>query len=335
MKVVFERNETADVSAIQSVSVVHASRIKVRVKHKMEKTDKQKVSYLIYPCSRYTRRRLPKLAETIKEELVSLSRAPDMPIEQVIKLTAWGRGHLQVRMDTDSRASTQGLASLCWHWSLGRKPKDEELELRTGLSADEIEKIASPDIYKQFIEDLMLESYDTPDKFKWWLRDWGPNMPAKLGEHMRISENTAAELINSGAEQYNIDLGNLKNSLTSFESERTIGSGRNSVYLYYYQWDRDSAESKGQSVWECKIGKAERPLQERLREQATDPENFKLGLHIQTDNSVEIEGRIHAELKEREKHLCESLRTEWFRTNPCEVEEIYNFIGESSRESAS
>lgn len=239
-------------------------------------------------------------------------------------------------MDTDSRASTQGLVYLCWHWSLGRKPKDEELELRTGLSADKIEKIASPDIYKQSIEDLMLESYDTPDKFKWWLRDWGQNMPARLSKHMRISENTATELINSVAEQYNIDLGDLKSSLTSFESERTIGSGRNSVYLYYYQWDRDSAESKGQSVWECKIGKAERPLQERLREQVTDPENFKLGLHIQTDNNpAEIEKLIHDELKERGQHIKRALRTEWFLTSPNEVEEIYNFIGEISHKNAS
>ncbi len=335
MKVIFQGNHTADVSEIQSVSVIPASkRIEVHLKRKTGETE-EKVCDLIYPGSRYARRLLPKLAETIKEELVSLSTAPDMPIEQVIKLTAWRRGHLQVRMDTDSRASTQGLASLCWHWSLGRKPKDEELELRTGLSADDIEKIASPDIYKQSIKDLMLESYDTPDKFKWWLRDWIPNMPAKLGEHMRISENTATELINSGAEQYNIDLGNLTGSWSLSKSERTIGSGRNSVYLYYYQWDRDSAESKGQSVWECKIGKTTRPLQKRLREQATDPENFKIGLHIKTDKPKETEDIIKDTLKERKKHLCESLRTEWFRTNPSEVEEIYNFIGESSRESAS
>lgn len=89
MKVVFQGSHTADVSAIQSVSVDQRSgRIEICVKHKKEKTGKQKVSYLIYPGSRYARRLLPKLAETIKEELVSLSRAPDMPIEQVIKLTA-------------------------------------------------------------------------------------------------------------------------------------------------------------------------------------------------------------------------------------------------------
>ncbi len=335
MKVVFEGNYTADVSAIQSVSVDQRSgRIEICVKHKKEKTGKQKVSYLIYPGSRYTRRLLPKLAETIKEELESLSRAPDMPIEQVIKLTAWQRGHLQVRMDTDSRASTQGLVYLCWHWPSGRKPADEQLEFRTGLNADEIEKIASTDLYKQRVEVSMLESYDTPDKFKWWLRDWGSNMPAKLGKHMRLCEEFTTELITSTAERHGVDLGNLKsNSAIFFKAEKTIGSGRNSVYLYYYQWDRDSAKSNGLNVWECKIGRAaEHQLEKRLRAQATDPENFKLGLHIQTDNSAEIEGRIHDELKEREKHLCESLRTEWFLTSPSEVEDIYNFIGENSHD---
>ena len=335
MKVICEGNDTVDVSAIQSISVVHAStRIKVRVKYKTKKTSKQKGSYLVYPCSRYSRRHLPESAKTIAEELRSLSRAPDMPIEQVVELTAWRNGHLQIRMDADSRASTQGLASLCWYWPLGQTPKDEQLELRTGLSADEIEKIASRDIYKQSIEALMLETYNNADEFKWWLRDYGRNMPKQFGKRMRLSEATATELITSASEQHGINLGNLKGSSAIFESEMTVGSGRQSVYLYYYQWDRDNAKSKSRSVWECKIGKAE-CLQRRLKEQATDPEKFKLGLHIKTDRPKRIEDIIHDELKKRGKHIGKSLRKEWFLTSPSEVEEIYSFIGKNYRESAS
>ncbi len=335
MKVVFEENKTADVSEIQSVLIITAAkRIEVHVEHKTERTGKQKISYLTYPSAKYSRCHLPESAEMIAKELEDLSKEPDKPIEQVIELTAWRNGHLQVRMDADSRDSARGLALLCWNWPLYENPSDEELNFRTGFKAADIKTVASTDTYKQSVKALMLETYNTAD-FKWWLRDYGRDMPRRFGNRMRFSEDAAAELINSIAEQYGIDLGDLKSSLTSFESERTIGSGRNSVYLYYYQWDRDSAESEGQSVWECKIGKTTRPLQKRLREQVTDPENFKLGLHIQTDNSVEIEGRIHDELKKREKHLCESLRTEWFLTSPSEVEKIYKFIGESSRESAS
>ncbi len=334
MKVVFQGNETADVSEIQSVFVnTTAKRIEVCVKHKTEKTGKQKVSYLADPRLSYSRRHLPESAKKIVKELESLSKAPDMPIQRVVKLTAWRNGHLQVEMDTDSHVSARGLALLCWDWPFDQNPSDEELKFRTGFRDTDIKMVASTDIYKQSIEDLMREAYNTAEEFKWWLRDYGRNMPRKFGKRMRLSEDATTELINSIAEQYGIDLGDLKGSSALFESERTIGSGRQSVYLYYYQWDRERAKSKGQSVWECKIGKAERPLQERLREQATDPEKFKLGLHIQTDNPVGIEGIIHDELKKRGKHIGESLRTEWFLTSPSEVEEIYNFIGESSHES--
>ena len=336
MKVVFEGNDTADVSAIQSVSVGQRSgRIEVCVKHKMEKTDKQKVSYLTYPSSKYSRRHLPESAETIAKELESLSKASNMPIEQVIELTAWRNGHLQVRMDANSRASARGLALLCWDWPLKQNPPAKELEFRTGFKAADIKTVASTDTYKQSVADLMLETYNTADKFKWWIRDYGRNMPQQFGTRMRLNVGIANGFIISTSEQHNVNLGNLRGSSALFESEKTIGSGRHSVYLYYYQWDRDSAKSTGQSVWECKIGKAERPLQERLREQATDPEKFKLGLHIKADKPKKIEDIIHDDLKKRGKRIGKSLRKEWFMTSPSEVEEIYNSIGESSRESPS
>ena len=336
MKVVFRGNDTVDVSAIQSVRMdAVQGKIKVRVEHKTEKTGKQKVFYLDYPRLSYSRRYLLKLAKIIAKELEDLSKAPDRPIERVIRLTAWAWGYLQVKLDINNDASVQGLARLCGDWAFSQTPKDKELEFRTGLSADEIQKVTNWNIYNQSVEESMLEAYDTAGKFKWWLRDHGRNMPQKFGKRMRLSEDAAAELISSIAEQYSIDLGDLKSSSTSFESESTIGSGRNSVYLYYYQWDQERAKSKGQSVWECKIGKTERPLQERLREQATDPENFKLGLHIKTDRPKDIEDIIHDDLKKRGRHRGESLRKEWFLTSPSEVEEIYNFIGENTHESAS
>ena len=327
MKVVFRRNNTADVSTIQSVSVSNAAkRIEVCVKHKTGKIGKQEVSYLADPRLSYSRRHLPESAKKIVKELESLSRAPDMPIEQVVELTAWRHGHLQVEMDTDSQASARGLAFLCVGWPFGQNPSDEELKFRTGLKATDIKTVTSTDIYKQSIEALMLKSYDTSDKFKWWLRDYGRNMPRRFGKRMRLNEDAATELINSIAEQRGVDLGSLKGNSALFESEKTIGSGKKSVYLYYYQWDRDSAKSKGESVWECKIGKTERPLQERLRQQATDTEKFKLGLHIKTDEPKKIEDIIHNELKKHGKHIGASLRKEWFLTSPSEVEEIYKSI---------
>ena len=336
MKVICEGNDTVDVSEIQSVSVITASKpIEVRVEYQTKKTSKQKFCDLAQPRTNYSLSNWPKSVEVIVNELEDLSKSPDTSIEQVVKLTAWALGYLQAKLDINSHASVQGLARLAWYWPLGRIPKDEEWELRTGLSADKIEKIAGTDIYKQSIKALMLETYNTPDKFKWWLRDHGRNVPRWLGKRLRLREDTVTKLINSVAEQYGIDLGNLKSSSAFFESERTIGSGNQSVYLYYYRWDRENAASNGLNVWECKIGKTERSLQARLKEQTRDPENFKLGLHIKTDRPKEIEDIIHDELKKRGKHISESPRTEWFVTSPSEIEEIYNFIGERSRKSAS
>ena len=73
-------------------------------------------------------------------------------------------------MDADNQTSARGLAFLCVDWPFGQNPSDEELKFRTGLRATDIKRVASTDIYKQSIETLMLKSYDTSDKFKWWLR---------------------------------------------------------------------------------------------------------------------------------------------------------------------
>ena len=219
--------------------------------------------------------------------------------------------------------------------------------LEPGLVLMRIREVANTDVYKQHVEALILEYYNTADKFKGWVNGYKTNMPSQFGKRMRFSENTATELINSVAEKHGMDLNVLKGSLTprrrnvgtnfDLESERTIGSGKGSVYLYYYPQYQESAESKGEKVWACKIGRTiHSEADTRIRPQATGlPESPKIGLHIKTDNYEKIEGIIHDILKVRGKHIEEAPGTEWFVTSPSEVEEIYNFIGESSRESAS
>ena len=112
-------------------------------------------------------------------------------------------------------------------------------------------------------------------------------------------------------------------------SEKTIGSGRSSVYLYYYQQYRDAAESEGDKVWKCKIGSTVHSQpQTRIKEQVGTalPEKPKIGLHIKTEVHEKIERIIHDILKVRGKHIAEAPGTEWFLTSPSEVEEIYKFI---------
>ena len=115
---------------------------------------------------------------------------------------------------------------------------------------------------------------------------------------------------------------------SDLEPEKTIGSGNSSVYLYYYPQYRESAESKGEKVWECKIGRTiHGEVDGRIRGQATGlPESPKIGLHIKTNKQEKIERIIHDILKVRGKHIEDAPGSEWFLTSPSEVEEIYNFI---------
>ncbi|RKU24041.1 hypothetical protein C6503_02135 [Candidatus Poribacteria bacterium] len=342
MKVVFQGNDIADVSEIQSVLVITAAkRIEVHLKRKTGETEEKVCDLPIHPP--FFRK---KWAEEVAKDLEKFSEAPNTPIEQVIASTAWARGYLQVELDVNSDTSDRGLARLCWYRSLSSTRTGEELVRRTGLSADEIEKVASRDSYKQHVEDLMFKARDA-DKFNKWVRSYGRNIPAKLGKIMRLSEDTTAELINSVAEKHGIDLSELKDSLTprrknmipnsDLDPERTIGSGKSSVYLYYYPQYRESAESKGEQVWACKIGKTiHNEADGRIRSQATGlPERPMIGLHIKTDRPKKIEDIIHDILKIRGKHIEEAPGREWFLTSPSEVEEIYNFIGESSHDRAS
>lgn len=340
MRVVFEGNETADVSEIQSVLVITAAkRIEVHLKRKTGGTE-EKVRYLPLLKGNFKK----TWAAEVKKDLERFSEAPNTPIEQVIVSDAWARGYLQVEFNVNSDTSARGLARLCWFWMLSKTPTDEELEFRTELNADEIKEVARTDIYKQHVEDLMFKQRDA-DKFKKWVRSWGRNMPAGLGKRMRLSEDTTAELIKSVAGKHGIDLSELKGSLTprhrnrgtntDLNSEKTIGSGNSSVYLYYYPQYRESAESKGEKVWACKIGKTiHSEADGRIRSQATGlPESPMIGLHIKTDWPKEVEDIIHDILKVRGTHIADAPGREWFLTSPSEVEEIYNFIGERSRKS--
>ena len=344
MKVVFRGNETADVSAIQSVSVnTAAKRIEVHLKRKTGETE-EKVHDLPLRKNDFKK----TWAEEIKKDLERFSKAPNTPIDQVIASRAWGVGYLKVELDLNSDTSARGLARLCWYWKLSLTPADKELELRTGLSADEIKEVARRDIYKQHVKDLMFKERDAEDYKEWATkRKYSGNNPVWLGNRMRLREDTTTELINSVAEKHGIDLSDLKDSLTprrknmipnsDLDPERTIGSGQGSVYLYYYPQYRERAESESEKVWECKIGMTMHSEADgRIKEQATGlPENPKIGLHIKTDKHRQIERIIHEILKVRGKHIDEAPGKEWFLTSPSEVEEIYKFIGESSRENAS
>lgn len=205
MKVIFKGNETLDVSAIQSASVVfNDKQFEVCVTHKTEGTDEKK-SYLAGNRVYYYKKGA-NIADKIAKELEALSNASDMPIAEVINLTAWGCGYLRVMLDPDSDTSIKALARLCWHWRVrGRKvPTHNQLNLRTGLSVDEIKRIADTDMYKQVVETLMLEAR-TPDEFKKWV-ETAFDLPGQLSKRMRLCEHSAMKIVYSVARRLGVDL---------------------------------------------------------------------------------------------------------------------------------
>ena len=102
----------------------------------------------------------------------------------------------------------------------------------------------------------------------------------------------------------------------------TLGSGTGAVYVYYFPRDKELAESKHQSVWECKVGRTKRDVGSRVKGQMTTAiyQKPEIGLEIRTDNPRCLEKAIHAilELKGR-KIDTDGGGNEWFFTSPNEV----------------
>ena len=113
--------------------------------------------------------------------------------------------------------------------------------------------------------------------------------------------------------------------LDNLDIEKTIGSGKGTVYLYYYPVYQYLAELQGEEVWPCKIGKAgNNPISRILSQTGTAlPEYPKVGLSIKTDDLDLMEHTIQNILKLQGKHKQDAPGNEWFITSPSEVERIY------------
>ena len=109
----------------------------------------------------------------------------------------------------------------------------------------------------------------------------------------------------------------------------TLGSGAGAVYVYYYPRDKELAESKHKSVWECKVGMTESDVETRVKAQRTTAiyEEPEIGLEIRTDNPRCLERAIHAILELKGKKIdTGSKANEWFLTSPSEVMLIQTLI---------
>lgn len=111
---------------------------------------------------------------------------------------------------------------------------------------------------------------------------------------------------------------------SALHPRKTIGSGSGCIYVYSYPIYQSAAESKGETIWECKVGKTVNDPTFRVKEQTTGmPESPKIYLVIKTDKPELLEKIIHNILDFRGKKKPNSPGAEWFITSPGEVEDIY------------
>lgn len=113
-----------------------------------------------------------------------------------------------------------------------------------------------------------------------------------------------------------------------YAADKTIGSGDNSVYVYYYDTYKKYAETCGHSIWECKIGRTDKDPLQRIFGQAGTcyPELPHIALIIKCANSLQLELALHSILKLRNRWIENAPGTEWFLTSPAEVESFYYMI---------
>lgn len=139
----------------------------------------------------------------------------------------------------------------------------------------------------------------------------------------KISTNTPEEIKHQ--EEVDITENNLINKI---KAQKTVGSGNGCVYVYYFDTYGKIAQSKGESVWLCKIGLSDGEARIRISSQVGTalPEVPILALEIKTDEPSTLETAIHSVLILRGRWSKSSPGSEWFITNPDEVLEIFEFI---------
>ncbi len=113
---------------------------------------------------------------------------------------------------------------------------------------------------------------------------------------------------------------------TRIKPLRVIGTGPESVYVYYHDVYEHVAKSSRQATWECKVGWTNGEADERIIGQGAltaFPTPPIIGIVIKTNDGRHLERILHAALKYAGKRLEVGGGSEWFRTSPEQVERWY------------
>ena len=213
-----------------------------------------------------------------------------------------------------------------WHHTSKRK-----LIEKFNLTEDQIDKLRETPQYRRRVLELMV-SQRPRSKFKKWVNH-KPNFDEWLGRRMGLDAEDVSVMVKE-AHQWHVDIasGRVKaprvvHNLDKVDASEVeeIGSGSESVYLYYFPTYRRYAESSGAPQWPCNIGRTEGYVAYRVYEQIGDqlPEKPQLALILRTDDCRWLEAKIHAALKRKGKQIEAAIGEEWFMTTPSEVKSIY------------
>lgn len=105
-----------------------------------------------------------------------------------------------------------------------------------------------------------------------------------------------------------------------------IGTGRESVYLYYNPNDFRLAQAEERSTWECKIGHTVGAVNVRILGQGVRTalsHSPVIALVIHTDDARALESVLHRSLRLADSTIADA-SPEWFMTSPDRVKAWYS-----------
>ncbi len=109
-------------------------------------------------------------------------------------------------------------------------------------------------------------------------------------------------------------------------AERSLGSGDETVYVYFQESERKLAGFESRRSWPCKVGYTAGSLTTRIISQGLVTSMSKLpcvGLVIKTEDGRNLERILHSALDMSESRIADALGSEWFETSPEKIANWY------------
>jgi hypothetical protein len=102
-----------------------------------------------------------------------------------------------------------------------------------------------------------------------------------------------------------------------------LGSGKESVYAIFSGTTMNKYVDAGLKKYPIKIGRTNRRIEERIQELQTGSYfDLRIGIQISSDNSRDLEARIHNRL-EHMRVTSRNTSSEWFYSSLREIRDIY------------